>query len=604
MSYNNAEFDVVFAGGGAAACYIAGRLAAADPSLKILLVEAGPHTENGLTHIQPAQYLSHMMPGSKTMKFVVTKTSEHLGGRPLAVPAGQCVGGGSSVNFTLFNRASASEYDDWETKYNNPGWGSKDLIPLLIKSEGFQIEHDKENYGSAGPIKVSYGGYFGRVSQDFLDLAAKYDKDRRITSSGSGLFPANAYGRWPKWISSAGRRSDVPHQLIYPTERHPNLRFLTEHLVKRVIIQDGRAVGLECIANPQYNTDASPETIKVYAKKWVIISAGSLGSPLILERSGIGASSVLKQNGVQQLVDLPGVGERYHDHQLVAGVYRTSEEYDTMDALMRGDTEEREKWHAQWLKDGTGMMATNGIEAAAKIRPVSDEEVRSIGPEFEKKWKSHYADHPDRTVIWFGSSNFCFGQFLTAPKGKYYGTGYFLNHPSSLGRIHIASGEDPLAPPDFDCGFMEHEDDMELHVWGYKRSREFARRMACYRGEFPSGQPSFDPSSAAAVNEDPTITPVDAPRIQYTKDDDEAIRAFVRRNVTTSWHSLGTCAMMPREQGGVVDPQLNVYEVAGLKVADLSIAPSNVGANTYSTVCAISEKAAIILAEDLNIQYT
>ncbi|TCD66628.1 hypothetical protein EIP91_001095 [Steccherinum ochraceum] len=606
MSYDNAEFDIIFAGGGTAACYIAGRLAAAEPSLKILVIEAGPHTENGLAHIQPAQFPSHMVPGSKTIKFVVSQPSEHLGGRPLVVPSGQCVGGGSSVNFAVFNRASASEYDDWENKFNNPGWGSKDLIPLLMKARrmlGFQIEHDQDRYGSSGPIKVSYGGYFGRVSQDFLDTAAEYDKDRRVTSSGSDVSTANTYGRWPKWVSTAGRRSDVPHQLIYPTEMHPNLRFLTEHLVKRVIIQNGRAVGVECFLNPQYHPQEPLEVLKVYAKRQVVVSAGSLGSPLILERSGIGAAAVLEQNGVQQFVDLPAVGERYHDHQLVLGVYRTGDEYDTMDSLVRGEPEAQAKWHAQWLEDGTGMMASNGIDAAVKMRPVSVDEVRSIGPEFEKKWESFYADHPDRSVLWIGCCNFCLGQSHIAPKGNYYVIGWFLHHPSSIGRIHITSGEDALAPPDFSSGFCENEDDMELHVWGYKKTRELARRMTCYRGELTSGHPAFEPSSAAVLKEDSSPVSVDAPNIQYTEADEEAIRIFVRKIVSSGWHSLGTCAMMPREQGGVVDSRLNVYGVEGLKVADLSIAPSNVGANTYSTVCAIAEKATLILAEDLGIQY-
>lgn len=217
-----------------------------------------------------------------------------------------------------------------------------------------------------------------------------------------------------RWISNTGRRSDVPHQFIYPIGRHPNLHFLTEHLVKRVIIQcvttakfmashwhsfltthrDGRAVGVECIPGPQLHANTTSEPLKVYASKWVIVSGGSLGSPLILERSGIGSTAILRKYGVEQVVDLPGVGERYQgtsgcfsfsccicpltsapDHQIAASVFRTSDDYDTMDAFMRGDPDERQskcpsytclrigqsfldkEWHEQWLKDGAGMMA-------------------------------------------------------------------------------------------------------------------------------------------------------------------------------------------------------------------------------------------------------
>lgn len=130
----------------------AGRLAAADPSLRILLVEAGPHVLEDPASVQPARFLSNLSPGTRTVKFVVSHPSEHLGGRPVVVPSGQCIGGGSSVNcklnmssrlppppsthclvVTVFNRAAPSEYDDWETKYDNPRWGYKDLLPLLKK---------------------------------------------------------------------------------------------------------------------------------------------------------------------------------------------------------------------------------------------------------------------------------------------------------------------------------------------------------------------------------------------------------------------------------------------------------------------------------------
>ena len=119
--------------GGATACVIAGRLAQADPSLKILVLEAGPHTKDKIDHVQPGRYLKHLAPGSNTTTLHVSKPSEAIGGRNSYVHTGRCVGGGSAINWTMYNRAAASDYDDWEIEHDNPGWGSKKLIPLLQK---------------------------------------------------------------------------------------------------------------------------------------------------------------------------------------------------------------------------------------------------------------------------------------------------------------------------------------------------------------------------------------------------------------------------------------------------------------------------------------
>ena len=156
--------------------------------------------------------------------------------------------------------------------------------------------------------------------------------------------------------------------------------------------------------------------------------------------------------------------------------------------------------------------------------------------------------------------------------------------------------DDPL---DFDVGFFNdaHDIDLKKQIWAYKKQREIVRRASYYRGELAAGHPKFSEGSAAAVSE--TSGPLkDVKDLEYSKEDDAAIEQWLRENVNTTWHSMATCKMAPREQDGVVDANLNVYGVQGLKLADLSIAPENVGANTNNTALAIGEKAAeIILAE-------
>ncbi|KAI0693654.1 GMC oxidoreductase-domain-containing protein [Cytidiella melzeri] len=598
---SEAQYDIIFAGGGTAACLIASRLADADPSLNILIVEAGPHTQDDLAHIQPARYLSHLSPASTTVNFMFASPEQELGGRQSIVPVGACVGGGSSINFMMYTRAAASDYDEWENTFKNPGWGSKDIIPLLQKTENYQVAPGKDSvHGYSGPLKVSYGGIFTNIGKDFLSVAERYDPKRGNTDDVNDFYNVNRYGRWPKWISEDGRRSDVAHHFIYDKKRD-NVTLIVGHIVKRVIFDGKRAVGIEYVQNPRLHPQAaSLEVITARAKRLVVVSAGAFGSPVILERSGIGSKDVLEKYGVEPLVDLPGVGENYQDHQVIFGQYLASEDSDTIDAIVRNEQPSLDTFSDEWKQTGKGLMASNALDAGIKLR-FTPEELDAIGPEFKKKWEAYYASRDDCPALLIGSVSMFVGDFASAPSRKYFCIAYFLKHPSARGFVHIRSGTDPTVPAEFETGFLKPKDDLELLIYAYKRSREIARRMPCYRGEHLPGHPQFDETSSARCSGDSQPVPIDAPDIDYTEEDEKAIDAYTRKFVATTWHSLGTCAMKPREEGGVVDSKLNVYGVENLKVADLSIPPSNVAANTYSTTLGIAEKAALIIADELGI---
>ncbi|OCH90856.1 alcohol oxidase [Obba rivulosa] len=601
MSQTDATYDIVIAGGGTAGCIIAGRLAAADPSLKILVLEAGPPTLDDVLHTQPARYLYHLRPDSTTVKFNVAKPSPHVAGRSIVVPCGQCLGGGSSVNFTMYTRAAASDYQDWETVHGNKGWGFNDLLPLLRKCETYQVAPGKETHGYEGPLKVSYGGLYSNIGKDFLDIAAQYDKTRGRTDDPNSLLEINAYGRWQKWIDAkTGKRSDTAHHYVYNQSHQRNLHVKTGYLVKRVIFENNRAVGVEYIPNVRFQPDASLEPLIARASKLVVLSAGTFGSPAILERSGIGAAAVLEQAGVAQRVDLPGVGENYQDHQVIFAPFCASEESATLDGIVRSEPEEVEKWSAQWAQDGQGLMASNALDAGVKIRP-SPEELKAVGPDFAPRWQEYFADAPDKPIMWLGPISVFTGDPSIAPARKYFGIGYFVEYPASIGHVHITSGEDVNAPADFDPAYLTGTGDLAIMNYGYKRAREFARRMPAYRGEFTPMHPAFPEGSTVVCKMGAMPVAVDAPDLEYTPEEERAIEEYTRQFVGTAWHSLGTCAMKSRDKGGVVDPKLNVYGVEGLKVADLSVAPSNVSANTYSTAVLIGEKAAVTIAEELGL---
>ncbi|KAJ8508104.1 hypothetical protein ONZ45_g9584 [Pleurotus djamor] len=553
-------FNYAITIGGAAASVTASRLAEAT-NLKILILEAGPLTKDKLEHIQPGQYPVHLLPTTTTATLNVALPSPYLGGRSVTVPSGRCVGGGSSINFTVYTRPSASDYDDWEVEFNNPGWGSKQIIPLLKDLEKFEVDPNAPSHGSSGPLRVSYGtSGFNDAARQFLDIAPKYEKRRPLGSD------ANAFTK-----DSINVFSFPPDGLgitvVVPIQRH------------------GIASGVEFIYSQDVHPGVEQSLHSVRASKLVVVSAGTFGSPMILERSGIGNPGILKLAGIAPIVDNPDVGTNYQDHLYINLPCLADPELETFDALWRGDEGE---YTAQ---------AVRGVDAAIKLRPF-DDELKDFGEDFLRHWKSYYANKPDKPLMTLGLIA-GFASNMPIPPMKFITMCYFSSYPASRGSVHIKS-DDPYAPPQFNAGFLNQPFDIVPLRWGYKKTREYARRMPFFRGAYAPTSPEFDPSSSAALTETLPVD-LDAPDIVYTKADDDAIDKFIRKFVETTWHSAGTCAMKPREVGGVVDPRLNVYGIKNLKVADLSIIPSNVHSNTCSTALAIGAKAAIIIAEDLKL---
>ncbi|KAG2037032.1 GMC oxidoreductase-domain-containing protein [Suillus americanus] len=599
------EFDIVFAGGGTTACVIAGRLAAYDPSLRILILEAGQHTLNKPIHVQPYQFAYNQAPTSTTVTFNIGNPSPHLNGRAPIVPCGRCVGGGSCVNFMVYTRAPASDYDDWGAD----GWKSENLIPLMKKLETYEVQPDRPTHGYDGPIKVSSGGCKLGICDEFIQVGTTYHK-RQYADDTDDLETCNTYSAVAKfWLmckryidGTSGKRSDAAHNYIYNQVHNPNLQVWDGKRVKRIIFEDKRAVGVEFASDPVSFPDADQSLSIVKASKLVIVSAGTFGSPTILERSGIGAEAVLKRCHVEQLVNLPGVGENYRDHNIALVPYLAADEVVTMDALWRGESILQESL-AQWNSNGKSLIAQNGLDSKIKWRP-DDEELKTMDPVFQSRWKEFFQDRPDKAVAIFAVLAGCVSPLsrpLNFPPRNYMTASYFTLYPVSVGSVHIKLTEDSKEGMDFTTGFLDDPSDIVPLDFGYKKTREIFRRMASYRGEVTAGHPNFPGGSAAACREASGPVDLNAPDIVYTAEDDEAINRFHRDIMQTTSHSLGTCAMKSEADQGVVDARLNVYGVSNLKVADMSISPLNVGTNTYSTALLIGERAAMIIAEDLGI---
>ncbi|KAK6065625.1 GMC oxidoreductase [Seiridium cupressi] len=592
------EVDVIIAGGGTAACIIAARLAEADPKLAILMIEGGPNNLNDPSVVNPAFFLQHLLPTSKTALFYKGNKSEKLAGREPIVPSGGMLGGGSSINFMMYTRAQGVDFDSWQT----PGWSAGEILPFLKKLETYHGPGDKELHGHDGPVHVSNSTFRAAKSEsDFIQAAEQVGwpeiKDLQNLEANNGV------ERWLRYVSPDGKRQDTAHTFLHPklqSETYPNLHVVVESQVHRVIFDGKKAVGVEYRPNPAFQASIgltqTPLRV-VKARKMVVVSCGACGTPPVLERSGVGSSEVLKRAGVPVVEDLPGVGHDYQDHHLVLYPYRTSlEPGETIDGILSGRADV-----GAMIEKKDPILGWNSIDISSKLRP-TEEDVAALGPEFQSAWNKDFKDSPARPLTLMGLVSCFLGDPASVPVGQYVTVGNYTAYPYSRGHMHITGPglDDRL---DFETGFLSDENDLDLkkQMWSYKKSREILRRMKTFRGELALGHPRFPEGSKAACIE-PDAPLENVQNIEYTAEDDAAIEQWLRENVNTTWHSLGTCKMAPREKMGVVDANLSVYGVEGLKIADMSVPPENVGANTNNTALVIGEKAADIFIRELGLR--
>ncbi|KAG9312156.1 hypothetical protein JVU11DRAFT_7446 [Chiua virens] len=585
----SAVFDIIFVGAGTAACVIAGRLAAADPSLKILVIERGEHTRDVPNVVQPSRFVEHLAPNSTSFSHHAGKPSKHLDGRAPVVSCVRAVGGGSAVNFMVYVRGAASDYDDWARKVNMniavPPRGKR--LNYYDSSETFNPMPGRPTHGYSGPIEVSAGGTNLGIGNQFLQVGKVYDPECPQVDDHMDFKTPNAYSPAYMCVDVTGKRSDAASRYLYPHSDNPNVKIVVGKRVKRVIIENGCAVGVE------YTLEVAPDPSDPSPDKELITAKGdSDGCSLCRD--------VWISNYFGKVRDC--VGENYQDHYGAFSMYHVPDDTDTMDDVW-GDPEADAGWLKEWKAHGTGKIAHNGIEAMMKVR-LTAAQVASTAPTLQSRWETFFKHHPDKSMaIIQPLAGFPLPAYYPMLAGqKLLMMTHYILYPESIGSVHIASGEDAHAPFDFDPNICSKPGDVAQLTLFYKMSRERARRMSAYRGEVAASHPQFPEGNPAACREAAGPVSMDAPDIVYSEADDAAIVKFHLEKVTPTFHSLGTCAMKPRQEGGVVDSRLNVYGVKGLKVADLSICPTNVGNNTYSTALLIGEKAAIIIAQDLGIE--
>lgn len=621
------EVDVIVCGGGPAGSVVAGRLAYADPTLKVMLIEAGANNRDDPWVYRPGIFPRNMQRdgiNDKARFYVDSEPSPHLRGRQSIVPCANILGGGSSINFQMYTRASASDWDDFKTE----GWTAKDLLPLMKRLENYQKPTNNDTHGYDGPIAISNGGTITALAQDFLrasdNLGIPFSDDIQ------DLTTSHASEIWAKYINRhTGRRSDAATAYVHSVmDVQNNLYLRTNSRVSRVIFEGDKAVGVAYVPVRNRGHQGQLQETIVRARKMVVLSSGTLGTPQILERSGVGKAEHLKKLGIPVVSDLPGVGEQYQDHYTTLSIFRVSQESHTVDDFLRGDKEVQREIFQEWeVSPEKARLSSNSIDAGFKIRPTAAE-LKEMGPEFNALWDKYFKDKPDKPVMFGSIVSGAYADHALLPPGKYITMFQYLEYPASRGKIHISS-PDPYKEPLFDSGFMNDKADFAPIRWSYKKTREIARRMDAFRGELTSHHPHFHPASPAACKDVDIKTakdilpngftvgihmgtwhrpsePYDANKvhedIKYSKEDDKAIDEWIADHVETTWHSLGTCAMKPRAEGGVVDGRLSVFGTKNLKCVDLSICPDNLGTNTYSSALLVGEKGADLIAEELGLK--
>jgi alcohol oxidase len=620
------EVDVIVAGGGPAGCVVAGRLAFSDPNLKVMLIEAGPNNRDDPEVFLPGLFAkNYQMDGAnqKTKFYQDAQPSQNLRGRKATIGFANVLGGGSSIEVPVYSRASASDWNDFKTE----GWAAKDLLPLIKRMENYQKPTSRnDTHGYEGPIAISTGGQINPLAQDFLNasehMGIPFSDDLQDLETGHGCeIKAKFIDR------QNGRRSDAASAYVHSVMDVQNNLFLrTNCRVSRVIFEGNTAVGVAYVSSKDFSGAQPQETI-VRARRCVVLSSGALGTPQILERSGVGCGEILKKLDMKVVSDLPGVGEQLQDHLTTMSLFRVSNESCTMDDFMRGDQEVQKELLQQWRNNPESAPLTSAIDAGFKLRP-NQEQLKEMGPEFQHLWESCLKDKTDKPLLFGAVVSGALADHSHLPAGKYMSMLQSLQYPASRGKIHISS-LNPHKEPMLDSGFLNNKADLAPMRLSYKLTREIARRMDSFRGELTSQHPHFCPGSPAACRDIDMVTAkqlmphshtLGVPmghcckpsepfnpykvheNVKYSEEDNKAIDEWIMDHVQTSGFKIGTCAMKSKDKGGVVDHRLNVYGTQNLKCIDMSICPENLGANTFSSSLVIGEKGAQTLCEDLGVK--
>jgi choline dehydrogenase len=530
------EFDYVIVGGGSAGCVLAARLSE-DPAVTVCLMEAGPR-DNRITVQVPVLMIAAMLDDRSTKRHQ-SIPQKWASDRNIPLPVGGTIGGSSSVNGMVYIRGHRLDFDDWAGA-GCTGWAWGDVLPYFRKSENNEQFGGDAYHGKGGPLNVTFVPTQSPVIDTWVKAAETLQYRANNDFNGE---TQDGFG--PHQVTQKrGRRWSVARAFLDAAQRRPNLTVMTEAPAARVTFDGKRASGVVIAAS-----GGQGERL-VKAQREVLLSAGTFASPKILNLSGIGNGADLQRLGIETVAHVPGVGENLQDHVTSHIITRTKSRVPYGISVPGLPALALEVLKYAFLRRGLG--ASNMIEGGGFIR---------TNPNL---------DRPDIQLI-----------FVPAYRGKFpkllaYGHGYTttteLLRPKSRGTVSL-SRPDPQAPLVIDPKFFSENDDLEVLLTGYKESR----RILASAPFQALGPVEMTPGAA--------------------RQSDDDLRDFILHNSGTGFHPVGTCKMGVDDMS-VVDPELKVRGVSGLRVIDASVMPTLIGGNTNAPTIMIAEKAADMIRAD------
>jgi len=527
------EYDYVIVGAGTAGCVLAARLTE-DPGVSVCLIEAGPRDSHPFIQV-PALVGAAIGRRNLNWRFM-TEPQPQLNDRRIPVPRGHVVGGSGSINGMAYFRGHPSEYDDWAAA-GNTGWSWHEVLPYFKRSETNDDYPDSSHHGQSGPINVRHIRKPNALNHSFLqafEALGEYPACKDLT----GPEP-EGYGLRQGTIRR-GRRDSTAVAFLRPALTRPNLTLLSDTRVTRVLIESGIATGVEI--RPRHAPHSAAQRLR--ARRETLLCAGAIQSPQMLMLSGIGDADELQSHGIALQHHLPGVGSNYHDHMAVSVLMETS---NTLSYGLSFRTAPRALWNlVQYLSMRDGPLASNLFESTAFIRSTAT------------------SRRPDLQMV-FQPARRNRGTF-PLPLGHGYAISSVGLYPKSRGRIRLASN-DPVAAPLLDPNLLADPADIQPLLHGLKLARRLLSDSAFAR--FKAREVAPGPAVATEAE----------------------LIAYIRRASHTVHHPAGTCRMGV-DGDAVVDPQLKVHGLKGLRVVDASIFPFVTGGNTNAPVVMVAEKAA------------
>ncbi|MEH6519244.1 MAG: choline dehydrogenase [Halioglobus sp.] len=537
------EYDYIIVGAGSAGCALAYRLSR-EASRKVLLLEAGPRDYNPMLHI-PLGF-AFTMKNEGVNWCYETDPEPNMNGRKLAWPRGKVLGGTSSINGLVYIRGQKEDYDHWAS-LGNEGWSYDEVLPYFKRSE-HKAEGGSEYHGYGGPLWVQEVANEDKLELADLFIQASVQTGLPYCEDFNGASQEGA-GYYQQNIRN-GLRQSTARTYLKQCEQRPNLTLETSALTQRVLIEDGRATGVEYSVKKGKDTEIK----QAHARGEVILCGGVVNSPQLLELSGIGNREQLEALGIKVHKDLPGVGENVQDHLTInikQGLHGVNTFFDETKPLSMLRN------MFKFLFQRRGLLIHPAAQAGVFFRTNDKEATPDAQVHFAPA-----ASEPDAK-----------GNLKTAP-----GTTATVCHlrPESRGSIHIRS-TDPQIFPNIRANYLSTEGDRNAMVAAVRRVRDIfaAPALDKYRGN------EFEPGTAVQS--------------------DEEILEYIRNVAESVYHPVGSCKMGSDDMA-VVDQRLRVHGIKSLRIADASVMPTVTSGNTNAPAVMIGEKCADMLLEDANIR--